>query len=429
LPSSTSSNGSDSPNINPRKKNSTSSESKSKSKKKNLVDLKLDPVLKNAEGDFSITKNGTFQFNDIQLSRSGFVQRAKSPPMLVKNNVKTDSTDVISPSFSYEDINNCDKMELGRGATATVYLVKVHDHNYALKVMPIRGNDDYDISLKQIASEIKNLFLIMDCPYIVRLYEVFYVDHSIKILLEYMDCGSMEDLYSKFGQFPEAVLSEISCQVLKGLMYLREKKIIHRDIKPSNILLNQNGEAKLGDFGLSKQTTGSLEHFDSYRGTFTYMSPERLKGENYSFDADIYSLGATIAECAKTSDTNNGLKNNPTIWEVLNKSEHILLNNQSTTLPDTIGGGKFSPELEKFVKAMSQQDPSKRPSSKDLLNYEFITKYASDKPYHSIQWLKDKVINDKKLKKDEKEIHSTVVGEDPLEALKKAGLGSFVNTL
>lgn len=190
----------------------------------------------------------------------------------MKNNAKTGPTDIIPSSFSYDDIKNCDKMELGRGATASVYLVKVHDHNYALKVMPVRGNDDYDISLKQVASEIRNLFLIMDCPYTVRLYEVFYVEHSIKILLEYMDCGSMEDLYSKYGQFPEAVLSEISCQILKGFIYLREKKIMHRDIKPSNILLNQKGEAKLGDFGLSKQTTDSLQHFNSYRGTYMYMS-------------------------------------------------------------------------------------------------------------------------------------------------------------
>ena len=86
--------------------------------------------------------------------------------------------------------------------------------------------------------------------------------------------------------------------MLQGLDYLSEKKIIHRDIKPSNILLNRNGEAKISDFGLSKQMTASIQAFHSFQGTYLYMSPERLKTDDYGFDSDIWSLGLSIAECA-----------------------------------------------------------------------------------------------------------------------------------
>jgi serine/threonine protein kinase len=82
------------------------------------------------------------------------------------------------------------------------------------------------------------------------------------------------------------------------LDYLSKKKIIHRDIKPSNILLNKSGEAKISDFGLSKQMTASINAFHSFHGTYMYMSPERLKTDDYGFDSDIWSLGVSIAECA-----------------------------------------------------------------------------------------------------------------------------------
>jgi serine/threonine protein kinase len=56
--------------------------------------------------------------------------------------------------------------------------------------------------------------------------------------------------------------------------------------------------AKISDFGMSKQLTASLQAFKTFQGTFMYMSPERLKGEEHGFDSDIWSLGVSIAECA-----------------------------------------------------------------------------------------------------------------------------------
>uniref|UniRef100_S4RHM4 mitogen-activated protein kinase kinase n=1 Tax=Petromyzon marinus TaxID=7757 RepID=S4RHM4_PETMA len=146
---------------------------------------------------------------------------------------------------------------------------------------------------------IRELQVLHECnsPYIVGFYGAFYSDGEISICMEHMDGGSLDLVLKKAGRIPEEILGKVSIAVIKGLAYLREKhQIMHRDVKPSNILVNSRGEIKLCDFGVSGQLIDSMAN--SFVGTRSYMSPERLQGTHYSVQSDIWSMGLSLVEMA-----------------------------------------------------------------------------------------------------------------------------------
>lgn len=146
---------------------------------------------------------------------------------------------------------------------------------------------------------IRELKVLHECnsPFIVGFYGAFYSEGEISICMEYMDGGSLDLCLKKAIRIPEPILGKICSTVLKGLAYLREKhQIIHRDVKPSNILVNSRGEIKICDFGVSGQLIDSMAN--TFVGTRSYMSPERLNGDHYSVASDIWSLGLSLVEMA-----------------------------------------------------------------------------------------------------------------------------------
>lgn len=138
-----------------------------------------------------------------------------------------------------------------------------------------------------------------DCssPFIVSFYGAYLQDPHICMCMEFMDKGSLDNIYKKVGPIPEPILGRIALAVVKGLTYLYEvHKIMHRDVKPSNILLNSLGQIKICDFGVSGELINSVA--DTFVGTSTYMSPERISGDPYTVKSDVWSLGITLVELA-----------------------------------------------------------------------------------------------------------------------------------
>ncbi|KAJ9594738.1 hypothetical protein L9F63_013948, partial [Diploptera punctata] len=248
---------------------------------------------------------------------------------------------------------------------------------------------------KQILRE---LTVLHDCNFahIVGFYGAFYSDGEISICMEYMDGGSLDLILKKAGRIPESILGTITSAVLKGLSYLRDKHaIIHRDVKPSNILVNSGGEIKICDFGVSGQLIDSMAN--SFVGTRSYMSPERLQGTHYSVQSDIWSLGLSLVEMAigmypipppdaKTlaaifghrmeSDNHNHVPNSPVnrsngprpmaIFELLD----YIVNEPPPKLP----AGIFSGSFKDFVDSCLKKNPGERPDLKTLMNHEWVRK-------------------------------------------------------
>ncbi|ESO06319.1 hypothetical protein HELRODRAFT_155691 [Helobdella robusta] len=298
------------------------------------------------------------------------------------------------------NVEDFDKIsELGSGNGGVVWRVKHRpsDLTMARKLIHL------EIKPAVRNQIIRELMVLHECnsPYIVGYYGSFYADGEISICMEYMDGGSLDLILKKAGRIPEPILGMISDAVLKGLSYLREKhKIMHRDVKPSNILVNSSGEIKLCDFGVSGQLIDSMAN--SFVGTRSYMSPERLQGTHYSVQSDIWSMGLSLVELAigkypipppspseivgvfaadAISEHIDAAKigkpltgyvitgDGPLPMSVFELLEYIV-NETPPSLPKNC----FSNEIQDFVNSCLKKKPSERSDLKSLMNHAFIKK-------------------------------------------------------
>uniref|UniRef100_A0A0G4HBB8 mitogen-activated protein kinase kinase n=1 Tax=Chromera velia CCMP2878 TaxID=1169474 RepID=A0A0G4HBB8_9ALVE len=164
-------------------------------------------------------------------------------------------------------------------------------------------------------------------------------------------------------------------KVLVGLDYLhRVKKVMHRDLKPANLLLNTQGEVKISDFGVSGELdveNGNTAK-STFVGTLVYMSPERLQGQPYRVDSDVWALGMVLFEAAlgrlpfqKEGET----AANFGFWEMIEFFD---------TVEVTVPAGETSPELKDLIDKCLQKDPSARPTAESLLKHPWLAKYEGD---------------------------------------------------
>ncbi|CAO3579455.1 unnamed protein product [Absidia cylindrospora] len=261
--------------------------------------------------------------------------------------------------------------ELGRGNGGAVYKV-LHERTstiMARKVIHVEANINIR---KQIMRELQ---FMHDCnsKHIVSFYGAFMNEGDISICMEFMEVGSLDNIYKKIGPIPLDVLKKITYAVVDGLSYLYdEHRIMHRDLKPSNVLVNSQGRIKLCDFGVSGQLINSVA--DTFVGTSSYMSPERIKGSPYSVKSDVWSLGIMLMELAMgrfpfPPDGDTSLS----IFEML---QHIV-NEPVPEFPDD--DLKYPPPLVDFVKKCLTKDADLRVTLGDLMGLEFLKTSVHEK--------------------------------------------------
>ncbi|CCH44162.1 hypothetical protein BN7_3720 [Wickerhamomyces ciferrii] len=213
--------------------------------------------------------------------------------------------------------------------------------------------------------------------------------NGVMICMEYMDCGSLDYILKKLGFLKEVYSSKITYAILQGLNYLyANHKIIHRDIKPSNVLLNSKGEVKICDFGVSRELNNN-SIADTFVGTSTYMSPERIQGDVYSIKGDVWSLGLMLIELS-TGEFPFGKKDTPNgILDLLQR----IVNEE----PPSLSKSKFSKELCDFVELCLKKQ-NERPTPLELLQMpkSFITKYQTEDSRQLLRHLAKKLRKPKK---------------------------------
>lgn len=195
-----------------------------------------------------------------------------------------------------------------------------------------------------------------------------YQEHLRKQSSDLSISSSLDSIAKKVGPMRIDVLGKIAEAVVGGLNYLyNEHRILHRDVKPSNILVNSRGSIKLCDFGVSGELINSIA--DTFVGTSTYMSPERIKGAQYSVKSDVWSLGLTLLELAigrfpfDVDGNSAGTRASAGPMGILDLLQKIV-NEPPPRLPKNKA---FPLSLEKMVECCLIQDPDLRPSPQELL--------------------------------------------------------------
>jgi len=310
--------------------------------------------------------------------------------------------------------------ELGQGNGGSVKKVE-HMPTGTIMAKKIVLIDAKPSVRKQILRELQ---IMHDChsDHIISFYGAFVSDPNICICMECMDKGSLDGIYKKHGPIDIDIVGKIALAVLEGLTYLYDvHRIIHRDIKPSNILFNSKGQIKICDFGVSGELINSIA--DTFVGTSTYMSPERIQGAQYTVKSDVWSLGISLIELAlgrfpfadsgsddeSDSDFENtlsparpgsialsapcatatlrtksskkdkrkskgvSLQGGGMTMSILELLQHIVNEDAPKLTPEE----KFPQAATAFVNSCLLKDPDVRPAPKDLLKYEWIVQSES----------------------------------------------------
>ncbi|KWU47049.1 Pkinase-domain-containing protein, partial [Rhodotorula sp. JG-1b] len=232
---------------------------------------------------------------------------------------------------------------------------------------------------------LRELLFMRDCthPNIVQYYGAYLEANNteIGICMEFCEAGSLERLYKvvqeKGYRTGEKVLGKIAESILEGLVYLHSQKIIHRDIKPSNVLVTRDGLIKLCDFGVSGELVDSLA--GTFVGTTYYLSPERIRGSQYSINSDVWSMAVTVLEVALNRFPFPGPGEAPLNGPI--ELLTYLMKMDKIDLPDEPAIGiKYTNAFRNFIQVCLDKDPATRPGPQTLLSHGWIRRSRERQP-------------------------------------------------
>src|SRR5712692_5092177 len=132
-------------------------------------------------------------------------------------------------------------------------------------------------------------------PNIVPLFEYGDVDGRPYMVFEYQRGGSLEDRLATGEPLPDAETDRVARDIAAGLEHAHARGLVHRDLKPANVLFDEEGRAKIADFGIARLGgAGTLTEAGTVLGTAAYISPEQVAGEKATPASDVYSFGVIL---------------------------------------------------------------------------------------------------------------------------------------
>lgn len=276
---------------------------------------------------------------------------------------------------TYEILN-----QIGRGSYATVHKAINRKTGEICAMKKIKTTSD----ITDLINEVR-IMSECDCKNIVKYFASNCYKAELSIVMEYCCGGSIKDVMRKLEcVMKQEQITIILRDVLTGLKYLHDRNQIHRDVKAANILLNGEGVAKIGDFGVSEPLGTSKPDL---KGTLLWLPPEVIiehrsskspnKSPNYSPVIDIWSLGITIIEMAEGQ---------PPYYDSKAALDEIAdLNKPAPTFRDP---RKYSDVFIGFLELCLNKDATRRWKASDLLSHPLIKNL---RPNVSLKRLVDEV--------------------------------------
>jgi serine/threonine protein kinase len=244
--------------------------------------------------------------------------------------------------------------EVGRGSSGAVYLS--HDPFYgrdvAIKVYHSTGVDDADSrNARRMFLGEANMIGKLHHPNIVPIYDAGEEDGRRYVVTEHVHGARTLAAYCRPGSLlPEEQVVQIIYKCAKALHYAHTRGVVHRDIKPSNILLTQDGDVRIVDFGIALVADSDISRLEGVAGSPAYMSPEQVQGHPLDARSDLYSLGAVMYEmlCGQRAFRAGALGK--------------LLRQVVQSIPEPLSQVRpgVPPELDAIVARSLQKDPELR---------------------------------------------------------------------
>ncbi|XP_068137131.1 TRAF2 and NCK-interacting protein kinase isoform X15 [Hyperolius riggenbachi] len=293
----------------------------------------------------------------------------------------------------------------------------------AIKVMDVTGDEE-----EEIKQEINMLKKYSHHRNIATYYGAFIkknppgMDDQLWLVMEFCGAGSVTDLIknTKGNTLKEEWIAYICREILRGLSHLHQHKVIHRDIKGQNVLLTENAEVKLVDFGVSAQLDRTVGRRNTFIGTPYWMAPEVIAcDENpdatYDFKSDLWSLGITAIEMAEGA---------PPLCDMHPMRALFLIpRNPAPRLKSK----KWSKKFQSFIEGCLVKNHSQRPTTEQLMKHPFIRDQPNERQVR-IQ-LKDHIDRTKKKRVEKDETEYEYSGSEEEEEENDSGEPSSILNL
>lgn len=310
---------------------------------------------------------------------------------------------------------------IGEGGMANVYLGydTILDRNVAIKVL--RGDLSNDEKfVRRFQREALSASSLAH-PNIVEMYDVGEDDGVYYIVMEYVEGKTLKQLLKKRGTLTLSEAIDIMSQLTDGMAHAHDSYIIHRDLKPQNIMIKDDGQIKITDFGIAMALNSTqLTQTNSVMGSVHYLPPEQASGKGSTIKSDIYSMGIIFYELLSGSLPFRG-----------DNAVEIALKHMREPLPSLREENSAIPQsIENIIRRSTAKNPKNRYESARSMHEDLLTALDDERMDEAVYQYKypENENEGRKIKKPVEETTSEV-NLDELEKEEKEDTEEIVTKI